>query len=142
MAARVVAACAALQGPVAHLADAAFFGHSSLPSFTIGAFSTTPLVDVVQGLQVRATSQEAAFRLDWQYAEALRQGVLELAQHDPDLFDWASAIRPPDLKDVSAEMFQNMNTFEDTRFLQLAFAPIYQPPKLPRLLPRPPQQPL
>lgn len=139
---RAAAACSALRGPVSALADAASFGHARLSVFTTGVFRSAPLVDQPDSFTMAPTTLEIALGADWRAARVLKERILELGRDDEDLGLWAQKIQPPQLQDVPAEFLTELPTFEDARFASLRFSPDYEPPHLPRLLPRPPQTPV
>ena len=139
---RAASACAALRGPVAALADAASFGHAKLTTFSVGVFAAAPLVDRPDPFPFAPSSLERALEEDWQAARLLKERLFQESIEDEDLGFWAQTIRPPALQDVPAGFFEQMPTFLDPRFAALAFSPDYQPPQLPRLLPKPPQPPI
>ena len=140
--ARATAACAALRGPVSAMADAAIFGHPLLSSFSIGSFASAPIVDLPDPFQFAPSSLEAALSADWRAARELKERLLELAVEDPDLGLWAEKIQPPQLQDIPDGFLETLPNFDDPRLAAKAFVPDYQPPLLPRLLPRPNQSPL
>ena len=142
-AARAAAACSALCGPVEYLADAAVCGHELLTAFTVGAFSSRPLVDSPQGLPTTSTIPELALKRGWWEARLLQQSIQEVSSRsqDSDLLFWGQAIKPPQLQDIPRELFDALPTFDDSRLDSLAFSPVHVPPRLDRLQTKPAQRP-
>ena len=142
-AARAMSACSAMRGPVTHLSDAAVFGHASLGSFTFGAFSMTPMVNIPTGLTTINTPAEQAVRVGWLESRLLRERIESHAGlGDDDLLAWTHVIKPMQLQYVPEGLFEALPTFDDPRFDDIAFLPDPSPPPLERLLPRPEQLPL
>ena len=61
---------------------------------------------------------------------------------DEDLGFWAEKIQPPRLEDIPPAFLEQLPTFYDRRLAMLPFAADYAPSRRPRLLVKPPQQPL
>ena len=139
---RSAAACAALRGPVSALADAAIFGHSALPTFSIGMFASAPIIDLPDVFAFTPSSLDIALQSDWHAARGLKEMLYRLAVDDPDLGLWAEKIQPPQLQDVPSGFLDQLPEFNDKRLAALAFVPDYSPPKLPKLPTRPQQLPL
>ena len=138
--ARATTACTTLRSPVAHLADASTAGHEPLGSFSIGVYAMRPLLDRAQGLPTEALLPREALRRTNQHAMALRARLL--LQGDDESIHWAEAIKPEELQDVPPDFFSRLPTFDDARLDQLPFTPPWDPPPLPKLLPKPSQPPL
>ena len=142
-AARALAACSALRGPVSHLSDAATFGHSLLGTFSFGVFAMTPLVNVPAQLSTISTPADVAVRSAWLESQLLAERLrMHAGLSDDDLLAWADVIKPMQLHDVPDGLFEHLPTFDDPRLDDLAFLPDPTPATLPRLLPRPSQPPL
>ena len=79
----------------------------------------------------------------WHDARLLQQRIQEFSAQtgDTDLLFWGQAIKPQELQDVPAALFDSLPTFEDSRLDQLAFTPIRPPPSLDRLQIKPEQPP-
>ena len=140
--ARAMAACSAIRGPVGVLADSALWGHAALSTFSVGVFSSSPLVDRPSPFPFEASTAERSLRHDWLGARALKDALNVLASSDEDLGFWAEKIQPPRLQDLPSHFLERLPTFDDARLDRLAFVPDFKPPKRDRLLIKPPQPPL
>ena len=139
---RASAACTTMRGPVSALADSAIFGHARLSTFSIGAFTASPLVDLPDPFDTVQSVAADVLAADWRAARMLKERLLELSRDDEDLGFWAQKVVPPELRDVPEQFLTTRPSMSDPRFEGLAFEPDYTPPHLPRLLPKPPQTPL
>ena len=139
-AARAVAACNSLRMPVAHLADAAIYGHAQLGSFTFGMFSTRPLLDRLHGLPTQSLAPLSALARVRAHSDLLGLSLRALGDEDSSL--WADVIRPEELQDVPPGFFERLPTFADARLDQLALTAPWVPPAMPRLERRPSQPPV
>ena len=108
-AARSVAACAALRCPVPNLADATALGHRALSAFSIGVFSTRPMVDRLPDLPVEAAAPTVALGRMHTMASALMRRLRD-AGDDESLY-WADVIRPEELQDVPPGFLEALPTF-------------------------------
>ena len=140
-AARALAACNALRGPIHELADAASLGHSSMPTFRFGAYTARSIHDRPLGLGFASSSLEKAVA-----SISLHTQWLFDALHDQDgnehavyLGEWADIMQPAPLADVAPGLLKELPVFADARLDDLAFAPIPPPPKT-RWLDRLPRQ--
>ena len=138
-AARAAAACSALRCPVPHMVDAVALGHRRLETFTVGAFSTRPMLDRLTDLPTVRSAPELALARMAEHALALTRRLR--AQGDEESVYWSDVIRPEELQDVPPGFFDALPTFSDAR---LDLLPLVDPPKpkdLARLLLRPVQPP-